>query len=181
MPDTVTDRLDLSRPTLDDVAELFAICGDPRVWEHFPTLRHTDSAETAAMVELWIDSWDRDGLGPWVARLRGEAAVVGYGGCRMLSSVVWNLGYRFAAEVHGRGYATELGRAALEQAARAAPGVPVIAYLLEHNVASDRVAQKLGLELVHRGPDAGNPDPAAVRLVYATGSLTEAQLAVAAR
>lgn len=45
------------------------------------------------------------------------------------------------------------------------PDLPVVAYLLEHNKASERVAQKLRMQLVHRGPDASNPDPAAIRLV----------------
>ncbi|MGN7247635.1 hypothetical protein ACTHQ1_07875 [Janibacter anophelis] len=47
----------------------------------------------------------------------------------------------------------------------------------EHNHASRRVADKLGLTLQQRGPDAGNPDPAAVRLVYADRSLTPEQRA----
>jgi hypothetical protein len=44
---------------------------------------------------------------------------------------------------------------------------PVIAYLLEHNRESRGRAERSGLEFVWRGPDAGNPDPDAVRLVYA--------------
>jgi len=42
-----------------------------------------------------------------------------------------------------------------------------MAYLLEHNRESRGRAERSGLELVWRGPDAGNPDPDAVRLVYA--------------
>ena len=47
-----------------------------------------------------------------------------------------------------------------------APERPVLAFLLEHNVASRRTAEKVGLRLVWRGPDDGNPDPDAVRLVF---------------
>jgi hypothetical protein len=47
------------------------------------------------------------------------------------------------------------------------PELPVIAYLLEHNAESRGRAERSGLTLVWRGPDAGNPDAAAVRLVYA--------------
>jgi hypothetical protein len=43
---------------------------------------------------------------------------------------------------------------------------PVIACRLEHNVPSRVRAERAGLSLVWRGPDAGNPDPAAVRLVF---------------
>lgn len=115
---------------------------------------------------------------------RGRGAVIDVradGGCGMLWNSVWNLDYRFADDVHGRGYATELAREALRHAERVAPDLPVIAYLDEHNAASERVAQKLGMQLVHRGPDAGNPDAAAIRLVYSTQPLTDDELAAAMR
>lgn len=56
------------------------------------------------------------------------------------------------------------------------PDLPVVAYLLEANAASAEVARRLGLELVDRAPDAGIPDPTAVRLVFADRELTAAQL-----
>ena len=59
------------------------------------------------------------------------------------------------------------GRAALAAAADPDPGRPVVAFLLEHNVASRRTAERLGPTPVWRGPDAGDPDPDAVRLVFA--------------
>jgi hypothetical protein len=52
-----------------------------------------------------------------------------------------------------------------------------VAYLLEHNERSRGRAEKAGLSLVWRGPDAGNPDPAAVRLVFADRDLDDALLA----
>lgn len=57
----------------------------------------------------------------------------------------------------------------------------MIASLVEHNRGSARVAEKLGLELVHRAPDVGNPDPGIVRLVYADRPLTADQLAATLR
>ena len=97
------------------------------------------------------------------------------------SAQVWNLGYRLSGDHHGRGYGTELARAARAAAAEVAPERPVIAYLVEHNRASAAVAEKAGLTLVHRAPDAGNPDPSVMRLVYADRALTPAQLATALR
>lgn len=172
-----TQNLVLSRPDLDDVAGLHAICSDPRVWSHFPSLRHTGVDQTRALVGQFMALWDRDGLGPWVIRLAGEPDIVGYGGCSVRGGAFWNLGYRLSPEVQGRGLATELSREALAQAKLHRPALPIVAYLLEHNVASARVAQKVGLSLVHSGPDAGNPDKDAIRLVYADGQLSSAQLA----
>lgn len=176
-----TARLLLSRPTDSDVPALFAINSDPRVWSHFPALRHTEPSQTAALVRHWRASWDDEGLGAWTIRRRADDRVIGYGGCTVRDGVVWNLGYRLAADEHGQGFATELARTAALEAHRVGPDRPVIAFLLEHNIASGRVAEKVGLTLVHRGADAGNPDASAVRLVYADRALTTAQLAAAMR
>ena len=172
-----TDRLDLDRPRLDDVDELFELLSDPRVWTHFPSLRHTSPDTTRTAVERWIGSWRRDGLGPWVVRERGSERLAGCGGCSLLGGAVWNLGYRFTVDAQGRGFATEMSRQALARARSTEPRRPIVAYLLEHNKASAAVARKLGMELQWRGPDAGNPDPYAVRLVYADGPLSAEELA----
>ena len=171
-----TERLVLARPTTDDIDELHDISADPRVWQHFPSLRHTSHDQTSAMIARWNDGWDALGLGVWVARLRGEHEVIGYGGCSDLRGVAWNLGYRISADAHGFGYATEIARAGVAAAAAVDSLKPVSAHPLEHNVASARVAEKLGLTLRHRGPDSGNPDASAIRLVYADRELNEHEL-----
>ncbi|MDR6866485.1 RimJ/RimL family protein N-acetyltransferase [Microbacterium resistens] len=181
--DTLTPRLRLSRPTPADADVLYAINADPRVWTHYPTLRHTDAGQSAAMLAGWIGHWIDADLGTWVVRLRETGEVIGYGGCTRLrggkrgGGDVWNLGYRIAADHHGRGYATELAEAATARAEVLAPEVPVIAFLVAHNHASAAVAGRAGLTLRHRGPDAGNPDPSVERLVFADRPLSAAQLA----
>ncbi len=129
------------------------------------------------MLEGWFSAWDRDGLGPWVVRSPGDRAIIGYGGCSIKRDLMWNLGYRFAYESQGHGFATELSLEAIRQAKRSRPGLPIVAYLVEHNLASARVAEKVGLTLVHRGVDAGNPDPTAIRVAYSDRQLTPVQLA----
>lgn len=178
VPPVETARLALDRPEPDDAGELFEIGSDPRVWGHFPSGRHTDIAQTKALIARWQRSWDEARLGPWVIRLRDSSRVIGYGGCTLLDGGVWNLGYRLAADEHGHGYATEVAREAVDRATRMHPDAPVVASLLEHNRASARVASKLGFALVYRGPDAGNPDAAAIRLVYANRALREDELRV---
>jgi hypothetical protein len=65
---------------------------------------------------------------------------------------------------------------ALDAAHAVAPDRPVVAYLLEHDLESRGRAERAGPSLQWRGPDAGNPDPAAVRLVYADRPLDPALL-----
>lgn len=115
-----------------------------------------------------IDDWHVAGLGYWSIREEPDGPIVGCGGCRLLPDLDrWNLYYRFAPDCQGRGYGRELARAAVAAANDVDPARPVVAYMLEHNTASWRVAESIGLTRVWAGPDEGNPDPEAVRLVYA--------------
>ena len=93
--------------------------------------------------------------------------MIGRGGCAVPEGQPWwNLYYRFAPSVLRRGYATEMARAAIEAARATDPARPVLAHLLEHNEASRRTAERVGLRLVWRGREASDPDGSAMRLVY---------------
>lgn len=174
-----TERLALDIPVPADLEELHALNSDPRVWTHFPSLRPTRLAQSQEILDVWRECWAADGLGSWIVRDRATGEFLGFAGCRVVRGVFWNLGYRFRPEAQGRGFATEAARAALDAAHEVHPELPVVAYLVEHNAASARVAERLGFTLQHRAPDAGNPDPDVMRLVYADRDLTEAELAAA--
>ncbi len=166
-----TERLWLDEPVDGDADALFAIHSDPASWRHFPSGRVTDPRAGATMVEVSRRRFERDGLAYWSVRDEKGGPVVGRGGCMVPDEALggrgwWNLYYRFDQRVVGRGYAAEMGRSAIEAAHAVAPDRPVLAFLLEHNVASRRTAERLGMTLVWRGPDDGNPDPGATRLVY---------------
>ncbi|ADG77181.1 GCN5-related N-acetyltransferase OS=Tsukamurella paurometabola (strain ATCC 8368 / DSM / CCUG 35730 / CIP 100753 / JCM 10117 / KCTC 9821 / NBRC 16120 /NCIMB 702349 / NCTC 13040) OX=521096 GN=Tpau_0540 PE=4 SV=1 [Tsukamurella paurometabola] len=168
------DDLNLCRPTEADVADLHVIVSDPRVWTHYPSLRPSSIDQTRSLVNRWMMQWEVDGLGPSIVRNRDS--IIGYGGCDRRRGAFWNLGYRLAADVQGRGLATMIAQAAVDAARRHDDSLPVVAYLVEHNRASARVAEKVGLSLVHRAPDAGNPDPTVIRLVFADRPLTAEEL-----
>jgi RimJ/RimL family protein N-acetyltransferase len=172
----LTQRLRLDAVVETDLDEHFALMSDPGTWAHLPTGRHTSPEQTAAAIQHSLGHWARDGLGYWTARLRDDLAgtslragdMVGTGGCALrVGTTWWNLYYRFTPPAWGKGLAAELVAAALDAAHTVAPERPVIAYLLEHNAESRGRAERSGLTLIWRGPDAGNPDPDAVRLVYA--------------
>lgn len=171
----------LDRPGRDDIDGVHEIFRDPRVWTHYPSLVHRRRSQTEDAVLGWIAGWEHHGLDTWVVRDAGNreplgSPIIGYGGCSLREGW-WNLGYRFSPSAQGRGLATEVARASIGAASGARPELPIIAYLVEHNVASARVAERVGLRLVHRAPDVGNPDPDVVRLVYADRPLDDAQIA----
>jgi RimJ/RimL family protein N-acetyltransferase len=171
---TATARLALRVPAAGDVAELHELYADPRVWRDDPVTRHRTVDDTRRMLARWLDGWQRNGFGFWVARgtlPRSAGRLVGIGGCSLRYGRAWNLGYRLSPPYWGQGYAQEIIAAAVATARRLRPGLPVTAYLLEGNTRSQRTTERAGLRLVWRGPDAGNPDPGAVRLLYADRDL----------
>lgn len=162
-----TGRLWLDVPVESDVDDLHAIHTDPAVWRHFPSGVFTEREQAGELVRESARQFAEHGLGLWSVREAPEGPVVGRAGCAVPAGRPWwNLYYRLAPGVHGRGYASEVATASVAAAQEVAPERPVLAYLLEHNVASRRTAERIGLRLVWRGPDRGNPDPDAVRLVY---------------
>lgn len=162
-----TARLWLDEPVDDDAPALLDIHGDPTSWRHFPSGVVTDPGAGSIMVGASRRRFARDGLAYWSIRDGAGGPVIGRGGCAVPDGEPWwNLYYRLDQRVVGRGYATEMGAAAIEAAHDVAPDRPVLAYLVEHNHGSRRTAEKLGLRLAWRGPDADNPDPDAVRLIF---------------
>lgn len=179
----VTPRLHLDAVVADDLDEHVALMSDPGTWAHLPSGRHTSAERTMQGIRHSLGHWQRDDLGYWTARLREDLPgtdlhagdVVGTGGCALrVGTAWWNLYYRFTPAAWGHGLAAELVAAALDAAHRVRPELPVVAYLLEHNVESRGRAESSGLQFIWRGPDAGNPDSTAVRLVYADRELDPA-------
>ncbi len=161
-----TSRLTLSRPLWSDISAIHAICSDPASWAHLPSGRHQTREQTEQLVARWILGWETEGLDVAVVRRRGSVEVLGYVGCSVRDDKLWNLSYRLAPSAQGMGYAREAAQAAIDQATRIRPELPVTAYLLEHNLASASVARDLGLALIDSGPDAADPRPGSVRLVF---------------
>ena len=174
--DAATRRLVLHIPALVDLPDLAELYRDPRVWEPDPLTRHTTEEQTEQMINNWRSAWQRDGVGMWVARSSEpplSGAFVGIGGCFVKSAVAWNLGFRLQPPFWGRGYAREISMTAIAAALRQRPDLPITASVLEGNERSQRTTESVGLRLRWRGPDAGNPDPHAVRLLYADRPLTD--------
>jgi RimJ/RimL family protein N-acetyltransferase len=142
----VTERLELRAVSMVDLAPLFTINNDPATWVHGPEGRHTTADRTRVWIERAAARWRTDGLSYWSVRLRADASTIGVGGVQRHADGNWNLYYRFAPAHWGNGYATELSRAAVDAAEAVDPDVPVVAWILDRNEASRKVAERLGFK-----------------------------------
>jgi [ribosomal protein S5]-alanine N-acetyltransferase len=158
-----TDRLRLAPVAADDAEELFVIMSDPAGWWYQPAARHTELQTTIVFCEWVVEMWLSDGLSYWTARGLDSEDIVGLGGARRHRDRTWNLSYRIATSHQGHGLATEVSIAARHAAAIIDPSVAFIAWVDEHNTASRRVAERIGLK--NQGPRA-DPGDGEIRLAY---------------
>lgn len=179
-----TRRLALTPLQLVDVDAVFRVFSDPATWRHLPSGRHTDREQSRRTVEDAEDSWITAGLGPWALRVTEASAspelpagtFIGTGGVTMTPASVWNLGYRLSPESWGRGFATELARAAIDAAVAVDGERPVTARVLSNNPVSGTVAVRAGLSLIWEGPSTATVESGIWGQVYSDRGVSPSEL-----
>jgi RimJ/RimL family protein N-acetyltransferase len=150
--DVTTERLALRRVQDGDVAGLAPVFAKVEVWR-YPFGRGFSRDETRVFVENQMLHWEACGFGLWVATERASGRALGFVGLsvpRFLPEVLpaVEVGWRFDPDVWGRGYATEGATAALAEAFTTLQLDEVCSIPEGVNVASVRVAERLGMRLV---------------------------------
>ncbi|KAA5834355.1 GNAT family N-acetyltransferase [Saccharopolyspora hirsuta] len=154
-----TDRLVLRRVRADDQPAAVAILSDPETHRFNPS-GPPSAADAGEMLAQWQADWRRDGIGYWAVVLPGAEQVIGFGGLRFHTvgeEPVLNLFYRFSPAHWGRGYASEMARAAVGWAERTQADRPVVIMTDPGNEPSQRVAEKLGFAVAGEVQRPGGP------------------------
>lgn len=148
MDPVLTARLVLTPVGPGDLDDLMVLYSDPVV-------AYWTGPWTPAAVEAWTADmavrWTAGGVGKWMARDRFDGSLIGRGGFTRFDldgETVLELGWVVRDARVGRGYATELGRAALAWAATHQPDLPVVSFTEVHNRASRAVMERLGMQWV---------------------------------
>jgi len=158
-----TPRLELRPFRPDDVARMAEVLGDRVSMRFYP--HPLSLEETRAWVNRNIARFEQDGLGLWAIALRDTAEVVGDCGAvvqRVDGSDELELGWHLHPAHQGRGYATEAAMAWRDHAFATTDRERLIALILEANVASRRVAERIGMTPSKTAEFAGLP-----HIVYA--------------
>ncbi len=144
----VTPRLVLSPAGPADFDDLVVLFDDPLV-------AHWTGPSNRSSVEAWATGmatrWSVEGVAKWIARSRSDGSLVGRGGFTRFNldeERALELGWAVRDVLTGRGYATEIGRAALDWAAKHEPETPIVAFSEVHNHASQAVMRHLSMRQV---------------------------------
>jgi RimJ/RimL family protein N-acetyltransferase len=158
-----TERLVLRLPRLEDAPAAAEYLGDPEAMR-FLGGETVPPEEAPAVVAKWMQRWELDDVGPFVLERREDGRFVGRSGILVWDRRKWTqstfaeagehaqpeLGWTLVRRYWGNGYATEAARAARDWA-RAERGLTrLISLVNPANVASQRVAERLGAQRTDR-------------------------------
>jgi RimJ/RimL family protein N-acetyltransferase len=154
-----TERLLLRPLSLEDLDVFAAFYSDPEVMRYLGAGRTLSPDETAASFRRMLRSFELDGFGQLAVERAKNGELVGR--CGFL---VWNaetltptteaeatapteleIGYALGRDFWGQGYATEAATVVRDQALGPMGRTRLIAFVRPENLASARVAEKLGM------------------------------------
>ena len=151
----LTERLMLRGWQDADAGVLEVIWSDPQVYRYLPFDEPRSHEQCLDSIQRMRDHWMRHGYGVWAVLERRSGRLVGYGGLRRLEDSRTELLYGLAADTWGRGYASELGRAAVGFAFDTVKLERLVAFVDPDNRASRHVLEKLGFTLEGEGFEFG--------------------------
>ena len=140
-----TKRLLLRWFREDDLDDFCRMSGDPEVMRFLGDGKPLDVMNTWRQMATYMGHWYFRGYGIWAVEEKSSGKMIGRIG--FMNPVGWpgfELGWTLARESWGKGYATEGARRALEYAFTEMDRDHVISLIAPENIASIRVAERLG-------------------------------------
>lgn len=141
-----TDRLFLRPLSLDDLHPLTKIISDPAVMEYSIGGVYNEE-KTSKFIEWCIECYEVSGVGPLAVIEKLSSKLIGFCGLSpetVGDNVEISLGYRFARESWGKGFATESAQAVVSNGFTQHNYESMVAVINPDHSASINVAEKVG-------------------------------------
>jgi ribosomal-protein-alanine N-acetyltransferase len=144
-----TARLVLRGWRPEDRDPYAALNADPEVMEHFVGV--LDRATSDAEADRFATDIERDGWGHWVVTRPADDRLIGFTGLDVVDfpqswTPATEIGWRFARDAWGHGYATEAAGAVLAFAFRTLALDEVVSFTASTNLRSQRVMERIGMQ-----------------------------------
>jgi ribosomal-protein-alanine N-acetyltransferase len=141
-----TQRLRLRRLTVADAPELFRTVGDPDVMKYWVGGPDKSIRATEQRIVEMEKHWNTHGFGEWGLVEKKSGQLIGFSGLHYIADVTEvNIGYAFETSRWRQGFGFETCRAILDFGFQKL-GLPfVVAVIWPENIASIKLAEKLGL------------------------------------
>jgi RimJ/RimL family protein N-acetyltransferase len=122
--------------------------GDPAVMEYFPAVLTRGQSDD--LIEKIEAGFEVHGFGLWALELKDGGGMIGFAGLAVPDfeahfTPAVEVGWRLARSAWGHGYATEVGRAALEFGFGEAGLAEVVSFTSTGNARSRAVMERIGM------------------------------------
>lgn len=145
-----TPRLRLRLITLDDLQVMYRLFTDPDVIRYADTPARDMEEARQRLEQGPLADYQKYGYGRFAVELKSSGEVIGFCGIKYLPEIdLPEVGYRYFKEYWGKGIGTEAAQACVEFARTDLGVKKLVALIIPENIASIRVAEKLGMT---RGP-----------------------------
>ena len=141
-----TDRLRLRHFTLEDLQIMYVLGTDPDVIKYADT-PCKDLQEAKERLEQGpLADYKKYGYGRFAVEYKETGKVIGFCGIKYLPEIdLPEVGYRYLKEYWGKGIGTEAANVCVDFARTDLKIEKLIALIIPENIASIRVAEKLGM------------------------------------
>ena len=151
IPTLTTARLVLRGFTEDDVDPLHRILSDADVLRYFPDPNPPPRERVQKIIAHQLQHWEQHGNGWWALEPRSNKGLIGWSGLQFISETAEvEVGYLLGKPFWGQGLATEAAQASVRYGFEQLGLETIVAIVHPQNIASQRVAEKLGLSFVDR-------------------------------
>ncbi|WP_242688480.1 GNAT family N-acetyltransferase [Bacillus sp. Cs-700] len=141
-----TERLVLRKMIPEDVDSLFDIFSDIEVMKYYPSCKNRH--DTVKWIEWTLHHYKVYGFGMWIVEDKESGHLLGQCGLvlqKLVHGVEVELGYLFAKQHWGKGYATEAAFACKKYAFNELGLSKLISLIDPQNNASLKVAKRIGM------------------------------------
>nr|WP_315031801.1 GNAT family N-acetyltransferase [uncultured Chryseobacterium sp.] len=143
-----TERLILRKPVKEDFKIFFEINHDPETNIHNPSGPMSFEKAESTFTRM-LDHWETYHFGSWaIVEKESPENIIGFGGLSYRfygEKEKLNLGYRFASQAWGKGYATEFTKKAIDLGFNEHRQGEIFALVRPSNLASVKVLEKAGM------------------------------------
>lgn len=138
------------RPWQESDQEAFAAMNaDPEVMLHFPA--PLNRTESDGLMDRFVNHFETHGWGRWAVEERETGKLLGFCGLATVPfqttfTPAVEIGWRFAREYWGKGYAFKAAQAALRDGFERLHLPEIVSFTVPANVRSYRLMQRLGMQ-----------------------------------
>ena len=158
-----TERLIMRDLLPTDDEGMFRLDSDPDVHQYVGRKPVQTIEQSRTVIDIIRKQYETNGIGRWAVIEKSSGDFIGWSGLKLITEPINNhnnyldLGYRFIKQYWSKGYAKETAKASAEYTWNILKAEELYGMAHEHNIASRKVLESVGLQYVEMFDVEGDP------------------------